>query len=205
MRRFAITTIVLLGVAAPRILYAQTAPPAAATPAQAAQPAAQPTAQQPAAPAPSDASDVSRSLFEPTTREFFVGGRFSNIDGDPARFQRYQDMRDGLLFSNVRYAFANPDGTWNANVFADNVGWRDQDYRGGYERTGKFSVTGSWQQIPQFYSVDTQTPYTGSGGTLLLDDATQQAIQAGQAKLSAYEPLAPQFELRERRDIGQIG
>ena len=37
---------------------------------------------------------------------------------------------------------------------------------------------------------------------LTLDDATQRAIQAGQATLSAYVPIAPQFDLREQRDIG---
>ena len=48
------------------------------------------------------------------------------------------------------------------------------------------------------------TPYTGSGGTLVLDDATQRAIQNGQANLNAYVPLAPPFELHERRDIGRV-
>ena len=47
------------------------------------------------------------------------------------------------------------------------------------------------------------TPYTGSGGTLLLDDAAQRAAQNG-AGLSPYVPIAPQFELRERRDIGRV-
>ena len=75
---------------------------------------------------------------------------------------------------------------------------------GSYDRIGKLSLSGSWQQIPQFYSVDTMTPYTGSGGTLVLDDATQRAIQNGQANLNAYVPLAPAFELRERRDIGRV-
>ena len=47
------------------------------------------------------------------------------------------------------------------------------------------------------------TPYTGSGGTLLLDDAAQRAAQNG-AGLNPYVPIAPQFELRERRDIGRV-
>ena len=64
-------------------------------------------------------------------------------------------------------------------------------------------MTGIWQQIPQFYSVDTKTPYTGSGGTLLLDDAAQRAAQGG-AGLNPYVSIAPQFELRERRDIGHV-
>ncbi len=197
MRRFAVATIALLGLAAPGAAVAQGA----------AQPPAQPSTQapaQPAAPAAADASDASRSLFEPTSREFLIGGRVTSVDGDPARYQRYQDERDGLLFSNFRYSFAKPDGTWDFDARAENVGYRDQEFRGRYDRIGKLSLSGSWQQIPQFYSVDTMTPYTGTGGTLVLDDATQGAIQNGQAKLDAYIPLAPAFELRERRDIGRF-
>ena len=182
MRRFAITTIALLGLAAPGAALAQGA----------AQPPAQPSTQtpaQPAAPAAADASDVSRSLFEPTSRQFLIGGRFTSVDGDPARYQRYQDQRDGLLFSNFRYSFAKPDGTWDFHARAENVGYRDQEFMGSYDRIGKLSLTGSWQQIPQFYSVDTMTPYTGTGGTLVLDDATQRAIQNGDpAKLNAVRP-----------------
>jgi MtrB/PioB family decaheme-associated outer membrane protein len=196
MRRFAITTLVLLGLAAPGPLRAQ-------------EPAAPPA--QPAAPAPAaadaaaDAEEPSRSLFDPTPREFLIGGRFTSVDGDPARYQRYQDQRDGLLFSNFRYSFAQPDGTWDFQARAENVGYRDQEFLGSYERIGKLSLTGSWQQIPQFYSVDTMTPYTGTGGTLVLDDATQRAIQNGDPeKLNLYVPLAPAFELRERRDIGRV-
>jgi MtrB/PioB family decaheme-associated outer membrane protein len=198
MRRFAITTIALLGLAAPDAAFAQGAaqpppPPSTQSPAQ------------PAAAAPADEANASRSLFEPTSRQFLIGGRFTNVDGDPARYQRYQDQRDGLLFSNFRYSFAEPDGTWDFHARAENVGYRDQEFIGSYDRIGKVSLSGSWQQIPQFYSVDTMTPYTGTGGTLVLDDATQRAIQNGDpAKLNLYVPLAPAFELRERRDIGRF-
>src|SRR5262249_39975980 len=40
---------------------------------------------------------------------------------------------------------------------------------------------------------------------LLLDDATQRSIQNGNpAKLQLYVPIAGQFDLRERRDIGNV-
>jgi MtrB/PioB family decaheme-associated outer membrane protein len=202
MRRMPLTRVFLLvALAWPALARGQaTPPPATGQPATAGQPAA---AQPAAAPAP---EEPSRSLFDLTDRELLIGGRFTSIDGDPARFQRYQDMRDGLLFTNFRYAFAKPDGTWNAHAFADNVGYRDQDFRGDYTRTGKLTLSGKWQQIPQFYSVDTMTPYTGSGGTLVLDDATQRAIQNsnGALTLSSWVPLAPGFELRERRDVGRF-
>jgi len=175
----------LLGAAMPQRASAQagTAPPAT--------PAAAPAAA---------ADDGSRSLFAPSDREFILGGRATSIDGDPARFQRYQDVRDGLLFTGFRYLFAQPDGDYTFHLRANNVGYRDQEYFASYNRTGKLSLTGSYQGIPQFYSVDTMTPYTGSGGTLLLDDAAQRAAQNG-AGLTPYVAIAPRFDLRERRDI----
>jgi MtrB/PioB family decaheme-associated outer membrane protein len=133
-----------------------------------------------------------------------IGGRFSSIDGDPARFQRYQDIRDGVLFTDARYARDDPGGAWLFRAAADNLGWRDGRYVAEYQRTGRFVISGMFDQIPQFYSVDTQTPYTPSPSPLQLDDTTQQRIQNGQANLSAYVPLATQFDLRERRDIATV-
>ena len=112
-----------------------------------------------------------------------------------------------MLFSDVRYELAKSG--WRVGLFharADNVGYRDQRYFAelrAHRPLRDFRPAG--MQIPQFYSVDTMTPYTGTGGTLVLDDATQRAIQNGdQAKLNLYVPLAPAFDLRERRDIGRV-
>jgi MtrB/PioB family decaheme-associated outer membrane protein len=192
MRRLSLVTLILLiAAAAPQRSFAQ-----AGTQPLTQQPPAQPAAASPAA-------DETRSLFALTDRELFIGGRVTSIDGDPARFQRYQDMRDGLLFSGFRYAFAQPDGSYDFKARANNVGYRDQEYFASYNRIGKLSVTGGYQGIPQFYSVDTKTPYTGTGGTLVLDDAAQRAAQNG-GGLNVYLPIAPQFDLRERRDIGRV-
>ena len=160
----------------------------------------------PAEPAPAAApADDSRSLFEPTWRQFQLGARFSSIEGDPARWQRYEDLRDGVLFTNARYAKEWEDTGQSFRVAADNVGWRDQRFAGDFERPGRFKVAGLWDQIPQFYSVDTKTPYTSGGeGVLVLDDSTQRAIQNLQANLNAYVPIAPQFDLTERRDVGLV-
>src|SRR4051812_15159866 len=147
--------------------------------------------------------DSPRSLFDQTWRQVQVGGRFTSVDGDPGRFQRYQDMRDGVLLTDFRYANHDVGGNWLYRLTADNVGYRDQRYSGSYQRTGRFVISGIWDEIPQFYSVDTMTPYTLTASPLRLDDATQQLIQNGSPeKLNAYVPIAPQFDLRERRDIG---
>ena len=218
MRLFAVVPLTCwLGVAAVVTVSAQSGAPAPAASAQAA-PGGKPTPQPPAKPAPQPPAkpqapaaatpaaepEAERSLFEQTWHQFEIGGRATNIDGDPARFQRYADIRDGVLFTDARFAREDPDGAWGFRAAADNVGWRDQRFFGEYEQVGRFVVSGLWDEIPQFYSVDTATPYTGSGGTLVLDDAIQRQIQSGQGNLTAYIPNAPQFELHERRDIGSV-
>jgi MtrB/PioB family decaheme-associated outer membrane protein len=147
-------------------------------------------------------ADTAASLFTESPNQFRLGGRLSDVSGDPARYQRYQDLRDGLLFTEGRYLRIDPSGRWSLKAAADNVGWRDQRFAAQYDRPGRFLVTGQWDQIPQFYSVDTATPYQTTNSPLVLDDGTQRQIQNGQATLSAYIPIASQFDLRERRDIG---
>ena len=143
-------------------------------------------------------ADDSTSLFASRWNMFQLSGRLASVEGDAARWQRYEDLRDGLLFTTGRLLRERPD--WAAALTADNLGWRDQRYSGTFERIGRFTVSGLWDQIPQFYSIDTRTPFTSTGeGVLVLDDAAQRA-----ANLNAYPPIAPQFDLRERRDIGNV-
>ena len=203
MRRLVLLHLMTCGVlVTPAAAWAQSVAQAAAA-AGAQAPASPAPAQAPAQAAPATDLDT-RSLFEPRANQLQIGGRFSSIDGDPARYQRYQDLRDGVLFTDARYARDDPGGAWLFRAGADNVGWRDQRFAAEYQRTGRFVISGIWDQIPQFYSVDTTTPYTPSPSPLFLDDATQQRIQNTQATLSAYVPIATQFDLQERRDIGHV-
>ncbi len=200
MRRLLLIPMVwCLGVAAPAMARAQaTSQPTPSTP-QPAEPAAAQPSPASAQATPDLASEATRSLFEQTWHQFEFGGRLNSVSGDPARFQRYADERDGVLFTDARFARDDPDGNWLFRAAADNVGWRDQYYFANYERAGRLKISGVWNEIPQFYSVDTKTPYTTSGSALVLPDSAQQ-----QANLNAYVPIAPQFDLTERRDIGQV-
>jgi MtrB/PioB family decaheme-associated outer membrane protein len=206
MRRHVLLHLVCgLGLALPAIVQAQATkpspPPSSSTPGSQAKPAA------PAQSTPAPAPEEEHSLFDETWHQFQFGGRATSIDGDPARFQRYQDVRDGVLFTDAKYASEAAQGDWSFHAAADNVGWRDQRYFTNYERTGRFNVSGLWDSIPQFYSVDTATPYSHTNDNLVLDDATQRAIQNAQVPapvLNAWIPLAPQFKLQERRDIGSV-
>ena len=181
---------------------AATAPAAQTPPSSQAKPPAdqpaKPPADQPAQPpaAPDPLAEGATSLFAPRWNMVQLSGRVSSVDGDPARWQRYQDIRDGLLVTEGRALRETPD--WNGTFGADNIGWRDQRYFGSYERVGFLKISGMWDEIPQFYSVDTKTAFTETDdGVLVLDDNAQRA-----GSHNAYLPISPQFDLRERRDIG---
>ena len=161
-------------------------------------PAAPPPAAQPAAD-----TEPARSLFDETWQQFDIGGRWSTIDGDPARFQRYQDLGSGVLLTNVRYAVDRE--FWSFKGTAENVGWRDQRYRASYDRPGRFSVSGFWDEIPQFYSVDTKTPYVAPSNpsVLVLDDGIQRSIQ--EARPASTRPCPWRLSsISASADIGHV-
>src|SRR5688572_31206289 len=126
--------------AAPAPPATQKPPAAPAPPATQNPPAPNTPAAAPPAAADALLAEDSLSLFTPRWNMFELSGRVSSVDGDPARWQRYQDLRDGLLFTEVRALQETAD--WNGSVTADNVGWRDQRFSGNYERIGVFRVSG---------------------------------------------------------------
>src|SRR5688500_14545763 len=87
-------------------------------------------------------ADDSTSLFSPRWNMFQLSGRLASIAGDQARWQRYEDLGDGLLFTTGRLLRERPE--WAATLTADNLGWHDQRYSGSYERIGRFTVSGLW-------------------------------------------------------------
>lgn len=157
----------------------------------------------PSLPPPTDPVILGRS--ESTGRWYGTvdfGARASNVDGDAARFQRYRDLRSGVYATSGVAGRRTQDWTFEAQAW--NVGYRDQRYQLDVERIGRLTGTFLWDQIPLYISADTRTLYTETQpGVFRLEDSMQQAIQAGQATLHAYEDQAVQFDMRTMRKIGQ--
>jgi len=115
-----------------------------------------------------------------------LGGRFSSISGDEARYQRYRDLRDGVFFDLT--GLRQERGGFIVVAAARNVGWRDQRYQLNIERPGTFRFRSLFDQTPMFISSDTRTPYDPlpasdgtSSGVLTLPDSLQSFIQANPA------------------------
>ena len=157
----------------------------------------------PSLPPPTDPVMIGRA--ESTGRWYGTvdfGARASTVDGDAARFQRYRDLRSGVYANGGVAGRRTQDWTFEAQAW--NIGYRDQRYQLDVERIGRLTGSFLWDQIPLYISADTATLYTETQpGVFRLEDSMQQAIQAGQATLHAYEDQAVVFDMRTMRKIGQ--
>jgi MtrB/PioB family decaheme-associated outer membrane protein len=133
------------------------------------------------------------------------GARFSGASGDPARWQRYRDLRDGPVVN--RFDFKVDRNDWLLALSGDHVGYRDQRYQVEAERPGRVSARFLWDQIPLFISEDTLTLYRDEGaGVLRVDDAIQSSIQAGTLTIRQAAAQAFGVTTRTRRDnaVGEV-
>ena len=140
----------------------------------------------------------------PQTGSLDLGGHVSSVEGDPARFQRYRDLRDGGFTGNLRYE--HDAGAWLFDARVDRVGYRDQRYEARINRFSKIKAWFTWDQIPLFYSTDTRTLHSPtSPGVLRVEDGVQRGIESRQITLADAAPLAGRFDLRTRRDAARFG
>jgi MtrB/PioB family decaheme-associated outer membrane protein len=134
------------------------------------------------------------------------GFRGGSLDGDEARYSRFRDLRDGAFLDGFR--LQRETETWLFRGEANNVGYRDQRFFGGYESIGKLKAAFEWNQVPTFISKDARSIWTDQGGGVLsINDAIQQSIQDAGSNVAARDTAitaamagATQVDLRSRRD-----
>ncbi len=145
-----------------------------------------------------------------------VGYRGRSIDGDEARFERYRDLRSGVV-AGVSAKTEDAESMLRFN--AANIGYHDQQYIADYNKYGKVKALAQWNSIPLNYAYYTMTPWRDQGGNVwTLDPAARTAVQnkvpgvlgiggtpADLANASIYRGLATPFPMQSRRDILSLG
>lgn len=135
--------------------------------------------------------------------EVDFGVRVNAVSGDPARYQRFRDLRDGLTIDRLRYD--RDTERWMFRAVMDHAGYRDQRYSALFNRYGKLKASFEWNQVPLLYGRETRTPFRReSEGVFRLDDTLQAAIQSGAATRAALVADARAFDLRSRRDVADL-
>lgn len=143
--------------------------------------------------------------FVPAFREGWVdfGVRGSVLSGDPARYQRFRDLGDGLYLERFRLSRARD--RWLLELAADHAGREDQRYRAQYTRFGALKLSFMWDQIPLFLSQDTETLYgVEAPGVLRVSDVIQSSIEAGYATIGDFRDALVGFNLGSRRDVASV-
>ncbi len=118
----------------------------------------------------------------PQEGSFDFGFRAGSLDGDYARFARYQDYRDKQ--AGINFKWNREASNYFVKLGANNVGYDDQSFN-GLVASGKVKASFEWNQTPLFYGASDvlKTPYStaisGGTATMLLDLATRQAVQNG--------------------------
>lgn len=139
----------------------------------------------------------------PALGQVTFGFRSDSVSGDEARYSRFRDLRQGPFADAFRLEKETPG--WLFTAAASNVGYRDQRYTGTVARIGRFSLNVDWNQVPLFISTDTRSLYADRGnGVLAIDDAIQQGVQSGTLALSSALAQATRYDLRSRRDVGNV-
>jgi len=123
-------------------------------------------------------------IARPQLGSFDFSFRTSDVTGDQARFQRYQDIRD--RGAGLNFKFNREDQGWFFDTKANNVGYNDQAFSGLFG-SGKMKGSFEWTETPLFYGAadELATPYStsisGNVAKMTLDPTTVANVQAGKA------------------------
>ncbi|HSL20992.1 MAG TPA: MtrB/PioB family decaheme-associated outer membrane protein [Vicinamibacterales bacterium] len=133
------------------------------------------------------------------TASFDAGTRFTDVDGDKYRFQRYRDFRNGLVLEQFR--LDRQGAGWTFNASGERLGGDDRRLAAVFRNGSKVRVSFSWDQTPLLLSGDTRTLFTSEAtGVFRLDDAMRSAIQAGRSSVSQFVGGARPLDLGSQRD-----
>lgn len=159
--------------------------------------AAQAAATSPA-PAATDAGTTT------TSGSFDFGGRGTTYMGDPARYNEFRDMSNGLFLNN--FSTAIQKAGWFMDVNGNNAGRKDAFYAGEAVRPGHVKIWGSFNQVPWLVSDTTKTIYQGVGtGTLTIPNYVQSLLQANASQIGAVAATATPFDLSSGRKYATGG
>ncbi len=83
-----------------------------------------------------------------------------------AKYYEYSTIAPGP-FAGGHVATGTSDGLYQADLWANNIGYDDQAYLLKMSKIGEQYFSFGWDQTPHLYSTSAQTPYLGIGSTAL--------------------------------------
>ncbi len=97
--------------------------------------------------------------------------------GNLAKYYEYSDIAPGA-FGGGHIATGSNDGLYQADLWANNIGYEDQSYLLTLSKIGEQYLTLEWDQTPHLYSTTAQTPFLGVGTTNLTVPSQKASLAA---------------------------
>jgi MtrB/PioB family decaheme-associated outer membrane protein len=170
------------------------------------QAAASPTAQSPpTAPAkPQVTAAPTDTATSATSGSFDLGGRGTTFTGDPARYNEFRDLSNGLFLDN--FGTSIQKAGWLVDLGGTHAGRQDAYYSGQAVRPGILKIWGSFDRVPWLMSDVTRTLYQGVGtGTLTIPNYVQSLLQANATQITPVAATATPFTLASDRKYSTGG
>jgi len=153
------------------------------------------------------AQDKPQQATTPSNGTIDIGGRFTDVDGDEARYERYRALQNGV---NANFVFGKETKDWTFDFLARNIGYEDGRYVLNFN-SRRWKFTALFDQTPTNYAYYTRTPYNCTAGDCSLDANLRSQVQAGSAigvpntvprvlAGTSYDSIANPFDLQSRRD-----
>jgi MtrB/PioB family decaheme-associated outer membrane protein len=83
-----------------------------------------------------------------------------------AKYYEYSTIKPGM-FGGGHVAAGSVDGLYQADIWANNIGYNDESYWLYASKAGEHYLSFVWDQTPHVYSTSAQTPYLGVGTSFL--------------------------------------
>ena len=117
-----------------------------------------------------------------------------------AKYYEYSTIAPGV-FGGGHVAAGSVDGLYQADIWANNVGYSDESYWLYASKAGEHYISAGWDQSPHVYSTSAQTPFLGVGTSTLTLPAN---FPAGITTPSRILPVLHQQDIGIERNTASV-
>jgi MtrB/PioB family decaheme-associated outer membrane protein len=125
-----------------------------------------------------------------------------------AKYYEYSTIKPGM-FGGGHVAVGSADGLYQADIWANNIGYNDESYWLYASKAGEHYLSVTWDQTPHVYSTSAATPFFTVGNSFLMLPANFPAngVPAGTTAAGAMAilPFLHQQDIGIERDTAAVG
>lgn len=114
-----------------------------------------------------------------------LGGQFASVSDDSTRFEKYQDVPDGVVVPGLSFELWQPDSPWSFSLTAKDAMQDDQRWDLSLSNAGRFRLEARWDETPHLFARNARSIYGGDPGYLTINETVRAAHEANPASITS--------------------